>query len=112
MKINLRKINFANYNLQKSKLSWFDFFTLSAFYSPSTSVTLTNATLTGVQIGLFINFSNIIQKPTVIKQSKEDLAIAQLTADQYLITLETDVKNRYFRYMQALSVLRLSLIHI
>ena len=106
MKANLRRVNFANYNLQKAKLSWFDFFTLSAFYSPSTSVTLTNATLTGVQIGLFINFSNIIQKPTVIRQSREELAIAQLTAEQYAITLETDVKNRYFRYMQTLSVLK------
>lgn len=106
MAANLRRINFANYNVKKAKLSWFDFFTLSAFYSPSTSVTLTNATLTGVQIGLFINFSNVIQKPTLIKQSREELAIAQLTADQYAITLETDVKNRYFRYMQALSVLR------
>jgi outer membrane protein TolC len=106
MKANLRKVNFANYNLKRAKLSWFDFFTLSAFYSPSTSVTLTNATLTGVQIGLFINFSNIIQKPTVIKQSREEVAIAQLTADQYAINLETDVKNRYFRYMQTLSVLR------
>ncbi len=106
MKANIRRVNFANYNLQKAKLSWFDFFTLSAFYSPSTSVTLTNATLTGVQIGLFINFSNIIQKPTVIRQSREELAIAQLTAEQYAITLETDVKNRYFRYMQTLSVLK------
>ncbi len=107
MKANLRRVNFANYNLKKAKLSWFDFFTLSAFYSPSTSVTLTNATLTGVQVGLFINFSNIIQKPTLIKQTREEVAIAQLTADQYAITLETDVKNRYFRYMQALSVLRI-----
>ncbi|MDP1971910.1 MAG: TolC family protein [Sediminibacterium sp.] len=106
MAANLRKVNFANYNLKKAKLSWFDFFTLSAFYSPNTSVTLTNATLTGVQIGLFINFSNIIQKPTLIKQSKEEVAIAQLTADQYAITLETDVKNRYFKYMQTLTVLR------
>jgi len=106
MAANLRKVNFANYNLKKAKLSWFDFFTLSAFYSPSTSITLTNATLTGVQIGIFINFSNIIQKPTLIKQSKEEVAIAQLTADQYAITLETEVKNRYFRYMQSLSVLR------
>lgn len=106
MAANLRRINFANYNVKKAKLSWFDFFTLSAFYSPSTSVTLTNATLTGIQIGIFINFSNIIQKPTLIKQSREELAIAQLTADQYAITLETDVKNRYFRYMQTLTVLR------
>lgn len=106
MKANLRRVNVANYNLQKARLSWFDFFTLSAFYSPSTSVTLTNATLTGVQIGLFVNFSNIIQKPTVKRQTREELAIAQLTAEQYAITLETDVKNRYFRYMQTLSVLK------
>lgn len=107
MKANLRRVNFANYNLQKAKLSWFDFFSLSAFYSPTRSVTLTNATFSGAQIGLFINFSNIIQKPAVIKQSKEELAIAQLTAEQYAITLETDVKNRYFRYIQALSVLKI-----
>lgn len=106
MKANLRRVNFANYNLQKAKLSWFDFFSLSAFYSPTRSVTLTNTAFTGAQIGLFINFSNIIQKPAVIKQSREELAIAQLTAEQYAITLETDVKNRYFRYMQALSVLK------
>lgn len=106
MKANLRRVNFANYNLQKAKLSWFDFFSLSAFYSPTRSVTLTNTAFTGAQIGLFINFSNIIQKPAVIKQSREELAIAQLTAEQYSITLETDVKNRYFRYMQALSLLK------
>ena len=101
-----RRINIANMNLQKAKLSWFDFFTFSAFYSPSTSVTLTNATLTGVQVGLFINIASIIQKPLLVKQGKEELAIAKLAADEYMLTIEAEVKARYFRYMQASTTLR------
>ncbi|MBL7760903.1 MAG: TolC family protein [Sediminibacterium sp.] len=107
MKANQHRIRFAELNLKKTKLSWFDFFTLSAFYSPSTSVTLTNATLTGVQIGLFINFSNIIQKPTVIKQSREEVAIAKYTYDEFGLSVENMVKERYFKYMQYLTVLKL-----
>ena len=104
-----RKINIANLNVQKANLSWLDFLTFSAFYSPSNSnsVTLTNTTYTGTQIGLFINFGQIAQKPNLVKQSKEELAIAKLTADEYLITIETEVKARYFKYMQALTTLKI-----
>jgi len=101
-----RRINIANLNVQKAKLSWFDLFSFSAFYSPNTSVTLTNVTFTGIQIGMIINFGQIAQKPNAVKQSKEELAIAKLAADEYLITIETDVKARYFRYMQALTTLK------
>jgi outer membrane protein TolC len=106
VKSNIRRVNIAKMNLEKEKLSWFEFFTFSAFYSPSTSVSLTNTSYTGVQVGLFINFSAIFQKPILIKQSKEEVAIAQLAADEYMLTIETDVKARYFRYMQALTSLR------
>jgi outer membrane protein TolC len=106
VKSNIRRINIANMNLEKAKLSWYDFFTFSAFYSPSTSVSLTNTSYTGVQVGLFINFASIIQKPIAVKQSKEELAIAKLAADEYMLTIETDVKSRYFRYMQAVTSLR------
>ena len=101
-----RRINIANLNVQKAKLSWLDFISFSTFYSPSTSVILTNATLTGVQIGLFLNFGLVATRPNAIKQSKEELAIAKLTADEYLITIETDVKSRYFRYMQAITTIK------
>jgi outer membrane protein TolC len=107
MKANQHRIRFAELNLKKTKLSWFDFFTLSAFYSPSTSVTLTNATLTGVQVGLFINFSSIIQKPTVVKQSREELAIAKYTYDEFGLSVENMVKERYFKYIQYMTVLKL-----
>ena len=102
-----RRVSIANLNVQKAKMSWLDFFSFSAFYSPSTSVTLTNATLTGVQIGLFVNLGLIAQKPNTVKLSKEELAIARLAADEYLITIETEVKSRYFRYMRALTSLKI-----
>ncbi len=106
MKANQRKINFAELTLKRNKLSWFDFFTISGFYSPSTSVTLTNATLTGIQIGAFINISNLIQKPTILKQNREEIAIAKLQFEEYALTIEAEVKTRYFRYMQQLTVLK------
>ncbi len=106
VKSNYRRVNIANMNLQKANLSWFDFFSFSAFYSPNTSVTLTNQTLTGIQIGLFVNIASIIQKPIIVKQSKEELEIAKLAADEYLLTIEADVKSRYFRYLQAVTSLR------
>lgn len=107
MKANQRKINFAELTLKRNRLTWFDFFTISAFYSPSTSVTLTNATLTGVQIGAFINISNLVQKPSILKQNKEEIAIAKLQFDEYVLTLESEVKSRYFRYMQQLTILKI-----
>ncbi|TAG11898.1 MAG: hypothetical protein EAZ35_01850 [Sphingobacteriia bacterium] len=107
MKVNQRKINFAELTLKRNRLSWFDFFTISAFYSPSTSVTLTNATLTGIQIGAFINISNLVQKPTILKQNREEIAIAKLQFDEYALTIESEVKSRYFRYMQQLTILRI-----
>lgn len=106
MKANQRRIHVAELTFKKNRLSWFDFFTLSGFYSPSTSVTLTNATLTGVQIGAFINISNLIQKPAILKQNREEIAIAKLQFDEYALTIEAEVKTRYFRYMQQLTVLR------
>lgn len=107
MKSNQHRISIAELNLKRTKMSWLDFFTLSAFYSPSTSVTLTNATLTGVQIGLFINFSQIIQKPTAIKLSKEEVTLAKLQFDEYALTIEAEVKDRYFKYMQQVTILKL-----
>lgn len=102
-----RRVTIAQYNLKKAKLSWFEFVTLSAFYSPSTSVTLTNASLTGVQVGVFINIGSILQRPLAIQQSREELAISKLQVDEYLLTLEAEVKTRYFRYMQQLTLLKM-----
>ncbi|MDP1842647.1 MAG: TolC family protein [Sediminibacterium sp.] len=107
MKANQHRVSIAELNLRRTKMSWLDFFTLSAFYSPSTSVTLTNATLTGVQVGLFINFAQIIQKPTAIKLGKEEVTLARLQYDEYALTIEAQVKDRYFRYIQQLTTLRM-----
>ncbi len=101
------RINIAYLNVQKAKLSWLDLFSFSTFYSPTSSVAITNSSLTGVQVGMFINLGLIAQKPNAVKQSKEELAIARLAADEYLITIETSVKSRYFSYMQALTSLKI-----
>ncbi|MFX5668511.1 hypothetical protein ABTE14_19815, partial [Acinetobacter baumannii] len=52
----------AALNLKKAKMSWYDFLGVSAFYSPNTSAQLTNTSLTGVQVGLFVSVGNLLAK--------------------------------------------------
>ncbi|HEX3024846.1 MAG TPA: TolC family protein [Chitinophagaceae bacterium] len=106
MKSFNHKIIIASNDIRKAKLSWFDIFTVSAFYSPTAAQTLTNPTLSGFQLGLFLNISSLIQKPVMLRQSHEALKIAQLDKDEYNLNLEADVKSRYFKYIQQVTILK------
>lgn len=97
----------AALNVKRAKMSWYDFLAVSAFYSPNTSVQLTNTSLTGVQVGLFVSVGNLLARGPAVKQAKEELAVARYTAEEFDLTIEKDVKERYFRYMQQLTILKL-----
>jgi outer membrane protein TolC len=97
----------ADLNVKRAKMSWYDFIAVSAFYSPNTSVQLTNTTLTGVQIGIFVSVGNLLTRGPAVKQAREELAVSKYTADEFDLTIEKDVKERYFRYMQQLTILKL-----
>lgn len=107
MKVLDHKITIASTLVKKANLSWFDIFTISAFYSPTAATTLTNPTLSGFQIGLFLNISSLIQKPYNIKQSKEELRIATLEKEAYYLNLEAEVKSRYYKYIQQIVILKI-----
>ncbi len=100
------RINIAQDNVQKQKLSWFDLFTFSLSYSPNGSTTLNQPTLTGYQIGFFFNVGNLLVKPHYIKQAKEELAIAELNKQEYNLNIEAEVKSRYYRFIQQKAALR------
>jgi outer membrane protein TolC len=101
------KNTIAELNVKRAKMSWYDFIAVSAFYSPNTSVQLTNTTLTGVQIGIFVSVGNLLTRGPAVKQAREELAVSKYTADEFDLTIEKDVKERYFRYMQQLTILKL-----
>jgi hypothetical protein len=102
------KIAFANYNLQKTKIGWIDPLNFSVIISPQNTTTQVNPVFfNGYQFSLFINFASILQKPYLIKQAKEEIKIAQNDKEEYDLNLATEVKSRYYRYVQATNVLKI-----
>ncbi|NCI45549.1 TolC family protein [Sediminibacterium soli] len=101
------RINIANSNITKARLSWFDIFTFSYLYSPNNSTTLVNPSLfNGYQLGMFVNIGSLITKPHNIRQAREQLAISKLDKEEYNLNIEAEVKMRYFRYVKELTMLK------
>gem|GEM_PF-274341 len=101
------KTNMAVENVKKAKLSWLDLFTFSYLYSPNNSSTLVNPSiLNGYQFGVYLNFAAPFIKPHNVKYAKQELAITKLEKEEYLLTIEAEVKLRYFKYIAAKAVLK------
>jgi outer membrane protein TolC len=108
MKVFEAQINIAELNVKKSKASILDVFNLTYLYSPKNTTTLVNPSLlNGYQVGVGINIGTLLQKPTQVKIAKKELEITWLQKDEYSYLLEATVKERYFRYIQSLSTLKL-----
>jgi outer membrane protein TolC len=101
------RVTMAQDNLKKVKLTWYEIIAFSLFYSPSNATSVTNATYSGFQVGMGFNIGSLIQKPYLIKQAKEELLVAKLNLDEYNLNIEAEVKNRYYKYLQELTLLRL-----
>lgn len=107
-----RQLSISADNIKRARLSWFDIFNFS--YMRTTDLGFAG-TSTGNNPFLFngifygINFSvgTILQKPSQIKSVKEQYAITELQKQEYLLTLENTVKQRYFTYIQQSIALRL-----
>ena len=98
----------AKGNVKKTRLGWFDLFTFSFLYSPNNSTTLVNPSiLNGYQVGMFFNFGSLLQKTYLVKQAKEELNVTQFERDEYYLNLATLVRQRYFLYIQQLTILKL-----
>jgi outer membrane protein TolC len=107
VKINQKKIDLANINIQKANVSWFDIFSVTLNYSPTGgSTSLNQPTLSGFQIGLYINIGNLLQKPYLVKTSKEELEVAKLGKQEAINILEGEVKARYIKFVQTSVLLR------
>jgi outer membrane protein TolC len=101
------RIKIADDNIKKTKVSWFDVLTFSLSYSPTNATSSATPTLNGYQAGLFFNVGNLLVKPHNITQAKEELAIAELNKKEYILSIEAEVKTRYYKYIQELTILKL-----
>lgn len=117
------KVNVAKANVTRTKLSYLDVLTASYIYNPRNSVSLYNPTTTGTtgngdirnnnliqgyQVGLYVNVGVLAQKPSLVRMAKEELNAARYDRDAMYLNLETEVKNRYFNYVQQTNMLKQS----
>lgn len=102
------RVTVTEYGIKKAKLSYFDIFNFSYLYSPSrNTATISPTVLSGYQLGFFANIGALLQKPSLIKQAKSELAVAQFDKESFDLSMEAEVKKRYFTYIQKKAVFRL-----
>ncbi len=107
-KINGQRINIAETNVKKAKLSWFDVFSFSYLFSPTNTTTIINPSfLNGYQVGMYVNIGAALQKPSAVKLAKSELEIAKFEKEEYELNIEANVKQRYYLYVQSLAMLKL-----
>lgn len=98
----------AKINLEKAQYSWFDALSFSYLYQPKTTFDISKPTFfNGYQVGFNFSVGALIQKPLLIKQAKEDFKIADNNVLENDIAITNEVKQKYFSYIQALTVLRM-----
>ncbi len=58
-------------------------------------------------MGFFVNIGSILQKPTQVRRANDELRVVGLEKEAYLLTLEAEVKQRYFEYAKAKAMYRI-----
>lgn len=101
------KLTSAEINVRRMRLAWFEVLSFNYLYSPNNSTTIVNPNLlNGYQIGINLNLGNLLQKGPTVKMAREEMYVAQNDQAEYLLTLQSLVKQRYFLYVQNLTMVR------
>ncbi len=107
-KIYTKRIEISEKNLNKIKLSWFDGLGIYYLYIPTSSAGVINPTnnRNGFQLGFSLNVGSLLEKPAQIKAAKGDRDVARLEKEEYELNIATTVEQRYYRYIQQLTILK------
>jgi len=100
------QINIAKSDLSGVKASWlepFSFQYVARSNDPAANTVIDLQTadlLTGYQFGISINPGQLLAKPSQIKKAKEQVKLAEINYNEYLLQIESQVKSRYYTYFQ------------
>ncbi len=93
----------AKYDLNKAKMGWFDALTVAYSYGSSTNgVPAGNG---GVLPGIYLNMGSVLRNPPAVKYAREKFNASKDDLEGYNLELERLVKEKYFSYVQKLSIL-------
>lgn len=103
-------------NIPITELSYLDIFNASYIYRPNSSTAIVAPGLTtanpyavnGLQFGLTLSLGTFVERPFLIKKAKIDYEVAKMDAQEYNNTLEVEVKNRYYTYLQQVALYKFS----
>lgn len=105
------RINIADANLSKTKAGLFNALNVSYIYQPGIAtvnpVSPATSYFQGFQAGFFINLGTLLSQPFAVHQAKEELLVAHNDQAEYFLTLATEIKKRYFVYIQRIAELKL-----
>ncbi len=106
MKTYDHAIKVSQLNIQKAKLDWLNLVSFIYLINPAASSTSAAASAAGgFQTGVSVSIGSILQKPGEVKAAREELAITKLGQEEYFLTIQAQVQQRYFQYVQALTLL-------
>jgi outer membrane protein TolC len=102
------RIRVAKSDVSREQLSWLDAFSFSYVYNPNNTLDIVNPNFfNGYQVAFNVNLSSLFQKPSNVRQARENQKLAEFDLAEYHLTLEAEVKRRYYAYLQALNLLKL-----
>jgi outer membrane protein TolC len=102
----------AKVDVSLASVSLLDALTLSYVYQPGNTTIIDPENPTsgnrfkGFQAGLFINLGTIVRMPLNVKKAKAQLRMAENDQAEYDLTLATEVKKRYYTYIQRMGQLK------
>ncbi|WP_262247653.1 TolC family protein [Parapedobacter soli] len=94
-----------------AKASYLDMFNAAYYYRPNQrpSVNVDNPYLVnGFQLGVHLSLSTLIKTPGIVRQAKQQREISELERKEYEVTLENEVKSRYYNYVMLNNQLEIS----
>ncbi|TKB97888.1 TolC family protein [Pedobacter cryophilus] len=98
----------AEINIKREKLNWLDPIAVSYVSVPNKTINFIDPQFfSGYQFGINVNVGTFMQKPLNIKKTKADLRFMVEESKEYALSLEAEVKVRYFAYIQQLNNVKL-----
>lgn len=93
----------AKAKIGAAKAGYFESLNVSYFYRPDNAAIVDASnpySINGFQFGVYLNLGLFFRTPSLVKQAREEYNSASFLTKEYDILLETEVKQRYFEYLQ------------
>jgi outer membrane protein TolC len=97
-------------NIPIAQVSYLDIFNASYYYRPNDrqALNINNPyTVNGWQFGMTFNLGMYLQKPFMVKKAKAEYRVAQYQNDDMNMFIASEVKRRYYAFLQAAGQLKI-----